>query len=439
MLPQEIIRKKRDGEKLSSKDIQDFVLGITEERVTEGQVAAFCMAVLFKKMDDDERVALTMAMAHSGEMIDWHSAGIDGPILDKHSTGGVGDKVSLMLAPIIAACGGYVPMISGRGLGHTGGTLDKMDSIPGYISQPDINLLKKVVKEVGCAVVGATPEIAPADKRVYAIRDVTATVESQDLIVASILSKKLSVRLDSLVMDVKFGSGAFMSSYAEAKELAENLVAVANGAGMKTHAILTDMNQVLGRSAGNALEVIEAVKYLKNEEADYRLHEVVMALSSELLMLGGISRTREMARNKVKSVLENGKALECFAKMVAALGGDYHFIDKPESHLKQASLVRDYYPHRDGIVSEMDVRAIGVGIVEMGGGRAKATDSVDHSVGLTNVAQIGERVGQGIRPLATIHAKNQYSWGYMSKILEDSCSIVERKIIPESVIRETVV
>lgn len=439
MLPQEVIRKKRDGEKLSSEEIQDFILGVTKDRVTEGQVAAFCMAVLFRKMDAEERVALTMAMTNSGERVDWKTAGIDGPIVDKHSTGGVGDKVSLMLAPIIAACGGYVPMISGRGLGHTGGTLDKMDSIPGYVSQPGMEILKKVVKEVGCAVVGATPEIAPADKRIYSIRDITATVESMDLIVASILSKKLSVCLDSLVMDVKFGSGAFMASYDDAKQLAQNLVTVANGAGMKTHAILTDMNQVLGHTAGNGLEVLESVEYLKCQNVESRLHEVVVALSVELLMLGGLAKNDAEAREKIKTVLENGKALEIFAKMVAALGGSSDFVEKPEKYLKSAAVIKDFYPDCEGYVAAIDVRSVGVGIVEMGGGRVKASDGIDHSVGLTDVAQIGEKVGKGEKPLAKIHASSEESFQHMSSVLKQSFKFSDKKTNAGEVIREVVI
>ena len=253
MLPQELIRQKRDGGKLSPQDINDFVKGVAAGRVSEGQVAAFCMAVLLKKMEMDERVALTSSMAHSGTVMEWKSLNLDGPVLDKHSTGGIGDKVSLMLAPIVAACGGYVPMLSGRGLGHTGGTLDKMDAIKGYVSQPDTELFRRVVKDVGCAVIGATPDLAPADRIIYSIRDVTATVESMDLITASILSKKLAAGLDGLVMDVKFGSGAFMQKYEDAKALAQSIVTVANGAGMPTVALMTDMNQSLGRTAGNAV------------------------------------------------------------------------------------------------------------------------------------------------------------------------------------------
>ncbi len=417
MLPQEIIRKKRDGQKLSADEIAEFIKGVPPKTVSEGQVAAFCMAVLLKKMDMEERVALTSAMAHSGTVMDWKSENFGGPVLDKHSTGGIGDKVSLMLAPIVAACGGFVPMLSGRGLGHTGGTLDKMDSIPGYVSQPDIALFKKTVKDTGCAIIGATPDLAPADRIIYAIRDVTGTVESLDLITASILSKKLAGGLDGLVMDVKFGSGAFMQKYEDAVALAESIVKVANGAGLPTVGLLTDMNQVLGRTAGNAVEVAEAVEYLQNKNVNPRLREVTTALTAELLVIGKLAKNTDEAKGKIETVLKNGRAAEHFAQMVAALGGPKDFMEKPAQYLKAAPIVKDFYPPSTFRVASVDARAIGIGIVEMGGGRAKPTDTVDHAVGLTNVAQIGEETGKGARPLATIHAHDEATFKHMAGVL----------------------
>jgi thymidine phosphorylase len=417
MLPQEIIRKKRDGQKLSAGEISEFITGVTAKSVSEGQVAAFCMAVLLKKMEMDERVALTSAMATSGTVMDWTRENLPGPILDKHSTGGIGDKVSLMLAPIVAACGGFVPMLSGRGLGHTGGTLDKMDSIPGYKSQPDVALFKKAVREAGCAIIGATPDLAPADRIIYSIRDVTATVESLDLITASILSKKLAAGLQGLVMDVKFGSGAFMENYDDAKTLAESIVTVANGAGLPTVGLLTDMNQTLGRAAGNAVEVKEAIEFLQNRNVDPRLYEVTAALTAELLVLGKLAANIQDARQKIETVLKNGKAAEHFARMTVLLGGPVDLMDKPEKYLKAAPFVKDFHPPQKFTVSAVNARAIGIGIVEMGGGRAKPSDSVDHSVGITNVAQIGEEVGPGARPLATIHARDEAGFQHMSSVL----------------------
>lgn len=423
MLPQEIIRKKRDGKKLSAAEIKEFIDGVTAKKVSEGQVAAFCMAVVLKKMEMAERVALTSAMAKSGSVMDWSKEKLSGPVLDKHSTGGVGDKVSLMLAPIIAACGGFVPMLSGRGLGHTGGTLDKMDAIPGYKSQPDVALFRKVVRKTGCAIIGATPDLAPADRIIYSIRDVTATVESLDLITASILSKKLAAGLDALVMDVKFGSGAFMRDFKDAKALADSIVKVANGAGLPTVGLLTDMNQVLGRTAGNALEVAEAVAYLKNQNVDPRLHGVTVALTAELLVLGKLAKNTKEAQQKIETVLKNGKAAEHFAKMVAGLGGPADFMEKTAKYLKPAKVVKDFYPSKKGRIAAMDVFKIGIGIVELGGGRSKPSDTVYHSVGLTQVAQVGEQIGKGGAPLATIHAKDEASWKRMAKTLEDAVTI----------------
>lgn len=423
MLPQEIIRKKRDGQVLPDADIRDFIDGVTKGRVSEGQVAAFCMAVLLKKMTMPERVALTSAMAGSGTVMSWKSENLPGPVLDKHSTGGVGDKVSLMLAPILAACGAFVPMLSGRGLGHTGGTLDKMDAIPGYVSQPDIQLFKKTVREAGCAIIGATPDLAPADRIIYSIRDVTGTVESLDLITASILSKKLAAGLDGLVMDVKFGTGAFMQDYGDAQALAESIVHVANGAGMPTVGLLTDMNQVLGRTAGNAVEVQEAVEFLRGENVEPRLYEVTAALTAELLVLGKLAKDTTEARAKIADVLGNGKAAAQFERMVQVLGGPAGFVDAPEKHLKAAPVVRDVYPDETAALAQIDTRGIGIGIVELGGGRAKPTDTVDHAVGLTNIAGLGEEVGKGARPLATVHAKDEASFEKMAATLKSVMTV----------------
>ena len=438
MLPQEIIRKKRDGQKLSAADIHEFITGVTSKQVSEGQVAAFCMATLLKGMTMEERVALTSSMAKSGTVMDWKSENLPGPILDKHSTGGIGDKVSLMLAPIIAACGGFVPMLSGRGLGHTGGTLDKMDAIPGYVSQPDTALFRKTVRSSGCAIIGATPDLAPADRIIYSIRDVTGTVESLDLITASILSKKLAAGLDGLVMDVKFGTGAFMEKYDDAKALAESIVHVANGAGLPTVGLLTDMNQVLGRTAGNAVEVVEAIEYLQNKNIDARLHEVSVSLTAELLVLGRLAKDVAEARAKIETVIKNGKAAEHFAKMVAELGGPADLMDNPAKYLKRAAVVKDFFPAKKGRVSAIDARAIGIGIVELGGGRAKPTDGIDHAVGLTQVAQIGEETGQGARPLATIHAKDEASWQKMAASLEAAVTVSEAANTQEQLIRHRV-
>jgi thymidine phosphorylase len=397
VLVAELIRRKRDGGELTADEIEELVAGITNGSVTDAQVGALAMAILLKGMSSPERVALTGAMMRSGEVLSWHESR---PILDKHSTGGVGDKVSLLLAPIVAACGGAVPMISGRGLGHTGGTLDKLESIPGYDVAPDPDTLRGVVGRVGCAIVGQTARLAPADRRLYAIRDATGTVESIPLIVASILSKKLAAGLDALVMDVKAGSGAFLPTLEQARELARAIVEVGTGNGMRTSALLTDMNQVLGRTAGNAVEVSESIDHLTGTNSDPRLREVTLALSAELLQLGGIPQ----ARTAAERALDSGAAAERFAAMVAALEGPTDLLEHPAKHLKAAAVTRAVEPFEAGVVTRIDVRAVGIAVVGLGGGRAKETDPVDHSVGFTQVAGLGEQVGPGGRPLALVHA-----------------------------------
>ncbi|OJJ12896.1 thymidine phosphorylase [Alphaproteobacteria bacterium AO1-B] len=404
MLPQELIRKKRDGGALSSEEIAFFVKGLADGSVTEGQVSALAMAVFFKGLTIDERVALTLAMRDSGDVLDWSD--IDAPVLDKHSTGGVGDNVSLMLAPALAACGAAVPMISGRGLGHTGGTLDKFDSIPGYKTQPDNALFKKVVKEVGCAVIGQTGNLAPADKRFYGIRDVTATVESIDLITASILSKKLAAGLQGLVLDVKWGSGAFMATLDEARALAESLVLVANGAGLKTTALLTDMNEPLASAAGNAIEMQNAVDFLKGTAIDNRLWDVTVAQGGELLASGGLAPDAEAGCDMMRTAFESGKAADKFAEMVSALGGPADFMDKPELYLAKANFEAPVYPFEDGVVTEIDARGVGVAVVALGGGRKAAADVIDPSVGFTSLAGVGNSVDAD-SPLAIVHARNE--------------------------------
>jgi len=402
MLPQEVIRRKRDGAVLSAEEIAFMVGGLTRGEVTEGQVAAFAMAVFFKGMTRAECVALTTAMRDSGTVLDW--SGLPGAVVDKHSTGGIGDNVSLMLAPALAACGVFVPMISGRGLGHTGGTLDKLDSIPGYTTQPDNALFRKVVREVGCAVIGQTADLAPADKRLYAIRDVTATVESLPLITASILSKKLAAGLGFLVMDVKTGSGAFMQKLEDSRALAESLVGVANGAGLKTSALITDMNEPLASAAGNAVEVLNAVEFLKGKP-DRRLHDVTVALGGELLALCGVAKSDAVGRKQIEAVFSSGRAAEIFGSMVAALGGPTDLMDRPQKYLKRAPVVRSIMSERAGTVARIDTRAIGIAVVELGGGRLHASDAIDHAVGFTALAGLGAKVGPDA-PLAMVHAKS---------------------------------
>ena len=409
MLVPELIRKKRHGGELSEPELEFLVAGIADGSVTDAQVGALAMAIVLRGMTADERIALTGAMTRTGEMLDWSDADLRGPVLDKHSTGGVGDKVSLMLAPIVAACGGAVPMISGRGLGHTGGTLDKLESIPGYDTAPEPAPFRRAVERAGCAIVGQTAQLAPADRRLYAIRHATGTVESIPLIVASILSKKLAAGLDALVMDVKAGSGAFMPEPDAAGELAEAIVDVAHGNGLATAALITDMHRVLGRTAGNAVEVREAIDHLTGAARDERLREVTLALSAELLALGGVEPDRKAARAAAERALEDGSAAERFAAMVAELGGPSDLLEAPERHLGEARVVAAAEAAEPGVVVGIDVRAVGLAVVGLGGGRARETDAIDHAVGLTEVAAPGERVGPGERPLAVVHARDEAS------------------------------
>ncbi|SDR18241.1 thymidine phosphorylase [Pseudovibrio sp. Tun.PSC04-5.I4] len=419
MLPQEIVRKKREGEVLTAEEIQFFVRGITDNSVTEGQVAALAMAVFFKGLSVDERVALTLGMRDSGDVLDWSD--IEAPIVDKHSTGGVGDNVSLMLAPALAANGAAVPMISGRGLGHTGGTLDKLETIPGYSAKPSNELFRKVVKEIGCAIIGQTGDLAPADKRFYGIRDVTATVESIDLITASILSKKLAAGLETLVLDVKWGTGAFMANYEDAKALAESLVLVANGAGLKTTALITDMNESLASAAGNAIEVQNAVDFLKGTHIDSRLWDVTVAIGAEGLATSGLAASVDDGKRKMEEAFTSGKAAELFGKMVGELGGPNDFMERSEAYLAKAPIQRAVYAPESSLIIGVDARAVGLAVVELGGGRRAATDEIDPAVGLTDIAGVGTAV-DGETPIAVIHAHTEDQVERAEKVLRDAYS-----------------
>ncbi len=403
VLPQEIIRRKRDGAALSAEEVEAFVAGIADNSLGEGQVAAFAMAVFLNGMTAAETVALTRAMTASGRRIDWRDLDLPGPLLDKHSTGGVGDKVSLILAPILAACGAFVPMISGRGLGHTGGTLDKLDSIPGYDTAPDVERFRQVVAETGCAIIGQTADLAPADRRLYAVRDVTATVESIPLITASILSKKLAAGLDGLVMDVKCGNGAFAATAQMAGDLAESIVSVAEGAGLPCSALITDMNYPLGHTAGNALEVAESLAVLTCAGAEENLLEVVLVLAAEMLMLGGLAEEAEEAASMATEALVSGQAADRFGAMVAALGGPTNFIEKSAELLPSAPVCRPVPAATAGYLTACDTRAVGLAVIELGGGRRRVEDSVDPAVGVAGILSRGQAVSAG-DPIAVVHA-----------------------------------
>ena len=435
MLPQEIIRRKRDGLKLTDREIQFFTTGIADSSISEGQIAAFAMAVFFQGMSPEEAAALTLAMRDTGDVLNWESENLPGPIIDKHSTGGVGDGVSLMLGPLIAACGGYVPMISGRGLGHTGGTLDKLDAIPGYNSTPDTALFRKTVRECGVAIIGQTGNLAPADKRFYATRDITATVESIPLITASILSKKFAAGLDCLVMDVKTGTGAFMPTHDASRDLAVSIAEVANTAGVKTSALLTDMNQCLGFNAGNSLEVRESIEFLTGKRQGDRLKEVVFALCSELLVLANLAENTSYAKTMLDDALDSGRAAEIFGEMTSLLGGPSDLIENYDSHFTKAPVIRPVLPEAEGYVTAIDTRSLGLSVVHLGGGRTRAEDSIDASVGLEDVISLG---ATSDHPLAVIHAQSEEAWNEAAATIRAAITFDDAPVSVPPVIHEVI-
>lgn len=408
-IPQEIIRKKRDNKELSKEEIEFFVDGITHGHFMDSQISALAMAIIFNGMNEEETVHLTKAMIHSGDMLSWDH--LNGPVVDKHSTGGVGDKVSLLLAPLLAACGAYVPMIVGRGLGHTGGTVDKLESIPGYNVYADNDLFQKTVEKLGCAIISQTEKLAPADKRFYSIRDITATVEKVELITASILAKKIASGAKTLVMDVKVGNAAFADSLAFGQSLAKSLVKVGNGAGSKTTALLTDMNQILGFNAGNAVEVQETIDVFRDGKGNERLMQVTFALAAEILYSSGISSTQEEAEQKVQSVWESGRPAELFDQMVFEFGGPTSLIENASKHLPQAEIVKPIYAKQPGYIHKIDTRQIGLSLIQLGGGRLKNTDKIDYAVGITGMQGLGDYVDQDT-PIGFIHANSENSFDH---------------------------
>lgn len=429
------IRDKRQARKLSQAQLRVMVEGIRDQTVSDVQLGAFLMAVCLQGMTVEEQAQLTLAMRDSGVVLKW--PGLNGPVLDKHSTGGVGDLVSLVLAPMLAACGAYVPMISGRGLGHTGGTLDKLQSIPGFDVNPGLDRLRKIVREVGFAMVGQGPDLAPADRRMYAARDVTATVSCTPLIVASILSKKLAEGLDGLVMDIKTGNGAVMASAHDARELGKALVLAADAAGLPCTAVFTDMSQPLASSAGNALELEQAVQFLSGGKVNRRLSEVVFSLGSEMLLLGKLSSNQASARELLTASLVNGLAAERFEKMVAMQGGPTNFMSRHEQYLPQASVVRPVLADQPGIVQSIDTRRVGRIVNALGGGRSHERGDIDYAVGLSEICETGQAVNVG-DSLAMVHAADQDSADKAVRSLSTAIQLGPRNTEPGPTIHDRI-
>tara|TARA_B100000953_G_scaffold64327_1_gene51457 strand:+ start:1 stop:1314 length:1314 start_codon:yes stop_codon:yes gene_type:complete len=421
MIPQEIIRKKRDNKTLIEDEIKSFVLGLTDGSFSDSQIASMSMAILINDMSKEETIWLTNAMTNSGDKLNWQGIVDSELVCDKHSTGGVGDKVSLILAPILAACGMYVPMISGRGLGHTGGTLDKFDAIPGYNTQPSVDIFRKVVKDVGCAIIGQTSNLAPADKKLYSIRDTVGTVESIPLITSSILSKKIASGLKSLILDVKVGNGSFNRTKDIAINLANSLVSVAKEAGLQCQAILTDMNQVLGWNAGHALEIKECAEYLTNIKKNTRLEKITNELIASILMMAK-KIDRQVAYEKINQVVSNGKAAEKFNKMVYALGGPDNFLEKYDSHLLSSSYVGEIKANDSGSIHSIETRKLGLILIELGGGRKQINDKIDYTVGYESVISVGDNVDKST-PLLKVHASSQSDFNKVKNEIE-KCFVI---------------
>jgi thymidine phosphorylase len=438
MQVREILARKRDGRALDQAAIQDLVAGIADGTVGNEQLGAFAMAVFLNGMADDECVALTQAMRDSGRVLRWDDPALPGPVLDKHSTGGVGDVTSLLIAPILAACGAYVPMIAGRGLGHTGGTVDKLEAIPGYEVSPPPERFQALVRELGCAIIGQTGELAPADRRLYAVRDVTATVASVPLIVASILSKKLAEGLDGLVLDIKTGNGAVMTDPEQARYLARRLSEVGALAGVKTHSVLSDMSQPLADTAGNALEIAEVIDCLRGRPRRSSLMHLSRELAAEALLTGTLAETRQAALARVDAVLDSGAAAERFAAMVAAQGGPEDLLERPDDYLARAPVVEDVFAPDAGYVAAVDVRTVGLAVVDLGGGRRRADDRIDPAVGLSGLAQIGDAVDTQ-RPLATIHAASRGNAERAAEALRRAYSISDNQPTPPDLISERLI
>lgn len=411
MQPQDIIRRKRDGEVLDASDIAAFVRGIGDGEVSEGQIGAFTMAVYLNGMTAPERVALSLAMRDSGRVLDWSAMGIDEKrLIEKHSSGGVGDeKITLLVIPLAAACGVFAPNLSGWGLDYCGGEIDMLDSIPGYDTAPSSETFMAAVKSAGGAIIGPTPDLAPADRKIFKVRDVTATVESVALITGSIMSKKLAAGPRGMVITVGSGSGAYMATPDDARELAESMSEVASGAGLPSVMLLTDLNAFVGTAIGAATEVIETVDFLTGRYRDARVTDLTLTVTAEMIVLAGLETDIDAARALAASRLEDGSAARHFGLMVKALGGPADFVERPADHLPAAAVIKPVFATESGFVAGMNTREIGLALVGLGGGRKLPEEAIDLSVGLTDFRQVGDAVGPD-RPLCTIHARSEAEW-----------------------------
>lgn len=433
MVPQWIIEKKRDGGALTREEIEFFINGFTDGSIPDYQMAAMAMAIYLKGMTFDEVAVLTETMMNSGDIVDTSS--IKRPKVDKHSTGGIGDKVSLILAPLVACCGGAVPMISGRGLGITGGTLDKFEAIPGYRTDLTEREFLKVVDKCGCSIIGQTGQIAPADKKLYALRDVTGTVPSIPLITASIMSKKMAAGLDALVLDVKWGKGAFMKTREDARALALSMVEVGTRMGKGMAALITDMNQPLGRTAGNTVEIIETIEALKGSGAE-DLMVVTMALCAQMLVLTGLAPGESSAMNMLEEKINSGEALEKFREMVRLHGGDVSSLEDFRK-MPTARTIKPMPSPRSGYIAGVDAEKIGKAVLLLGAGRMKTTDKVDHAVGVTNLMKIGEKVSKG-DPLLTMHINSQDRLAEAEQFFMDAFTFSDEPVVPPPFINELI-
>ncbi len=438
MKPQEIIARKRDGETLSQSEINSFIDGVTAGSWADYQTSAFLMACFVKGLSLDEQNFLTEAMLASGDKLDFSD--IDAPLADKHSTGGVGDKTSLIIAPLVAACGVCVPMISGRGLGHTGGTLDKLEAIEGYNVNLSTEEFKQTIKKCGFAMTGQTAKIAPADRKIYALRDATATIESIPLIVASIMSKKLAEGLDALVLDVKTGSGAFMQKFADSKNLAQALCQTGNAFGVRTEAVISDMNQPLGKYVGNALEVFESVKILRNEIDETMLPtlELSIELAARMLVLCGVEETVQSSKFKVQSVLDSGAALEKLRQNVELQNGNAAVCDNPEILLDKNLIKVEITAKKTGFVSEIDASAIGESVSQIGGGRIKVGDTIDFAVGYRCEMIIGDEIRCG-DALGILYCRNENQSNSIREKLTEAYKISHQRNSNESCLIKEVI